>query len=76
MIINKKGELSELWILLTHLTTKWHKNKSKTKEKYQDFAKELKKKSVERESSCYTNSHLCSWYSHKNVWWKDERTGK
>ena len=33
------------------------------KEKYLDFAKELKK-TVKHESNVYTNYDWCSWYSH------------
>ena len=37
---------------------------SEKKDKYLDLARELKK-TVEHESAVYTNSNLCSWYSHR-----------
>ena len=37
------------------------------KDKYDDLARELKKKSVEHESDDYTNCNWCSWYSCKRL---------
>ena len=41
---------------------------SEKKDYYLDFARELKKKTVEHESDGYTNSNWCSWYSYYIIW--------
>ena len=59
-LVMKKKDLAELWTLLFQLTTKWIWKK----DKYLDFARELKK-TMEHESDGDTNCNWCSRYSHQ-----------
>ena len=43
------------------------------KDKYQDLARELKKKKAEQECDVYTNRNWCFWYSLQRI---DSKTGK
>ena len=61
----QKRELAESWTLLFRVKLK----ESEKKDKYFDFARELKK-TVEHENDDYCN--WCSWYSHQRI---DTRTG-
>ena len=42
-------------------------NESEKKDKYLDFARELKKINMEHESDNYTNRDWCFWYSHQRI---------
>ena len=43
MLINKNGELTELWPLVSRLTTEKKSKESEKEDKYHNFARELKK---------------------------------
>ena len=66
LIINKTEKTYRIVDFAVPVDRRVNLKESEKNDKYQDFAKELKK-IVEHESDGYTNCNWCSWYSHERI---------